>query len=100
MAVQVIAVAAAGVPPCPMPDRFRHEIAYFMAAPGAPGVPELGPGEYWIPQADAQRWLADGYVGVVSPLDSHHEAEVELSEEQEAFLEWLLQHRVERVRFA
>lgn len=98
MAVQVVAVERPGVAACPMPDRFRHEIAYFMAAPGGPGVPELGPGEYWIPLAEAQRWLDDGYVGVVSPLDSHHEAEVELSEEHEAFLEWLVQHRIERVR--
>ncbi|HEX7446554.1 MAG TPA: hypothetical protein VF306_03355 [Pirellulales bacterium] len=80
-------------------DRLRHEVAYFMSVPGEHGVPELGEGEYWIEAANARRWLDDGVISVVSPLDSENQTEVELSEEHEAWLEWLLAHRVSRIRF-
>ncbi len=35
---------------------------------------------------------------VVSPLDGEHKTEIELSEEQEGWLEWLVAHRIERQR--
>jgi hypothetical protein len=37
---------------------------------------------------------------LVSPLDSENQAEVELSEEQEAWLEWLVAHGIQHVRLA
>ena len=81
-----------------MPDRFRTEIAYFMTPPGEPGVPELAAHEYWIRSQDAQAWLEDGVVLVVSPLDAEAKAEVELTDEQEAWLEWMVANKIQHVR--
>lgn len=86
------------VRPFPMPDRFRHEITYFMTAAGDHGVPPLGPGEYWIRLCDARACLDEGAVRIVSPLDSDSKAEIELSEEQENWLEWMVAHGIEHVR--
>jgi len=96
--VLVYAVDQPGLAPFQMPDRFRTDIAYFMTPAGEPGVPELGAGEYWIRLDDARVWLADGVVCVVSPLDAAAKAELELTEEQEAWLEWLIGHGVQHVR--
>ncbi len=81
-----------------MPDRFRHDIAYFMSPPGEGEVPELPVGEFWIGHEDARRWLDDLVFELISPLDSQNVAEVEITDEQEAFFEWLLEHNVHRVR--
>jgi hypothetical protein len=80
-----------------MPDRFRTQIVYFMTPPGQ-GVPALPPGEYRIRLADAQNWLDEGVVSVVSPLDAENKAELELTEEQEAWLEWMVEHQIQHVR--
>lgn len=82
-----------------LPDRFRMEIVYFMTPPGERGAPaDLGENEYWIDLAEAQTWLDEGVVYVVSPLDAENQAEIELTEYHEAFLQWLLQNKVSRVR--
>jgi len=81
-----------------MPDRFRHDVTYFMTPPGDHGVPALPKGHYWIRIADARRWLYDLVVLVVSPLDSASKSEIELTEEQEAWLEWMVAHEVEHIR--
>lgn len=81
-----------------MSDRFRYEIAYFMSVPGKDGVPELGAGEYWVSLAQTRKWLEDGAILIVSPLDSGSRTEVELSEEQEGWLEWMAEHELEHVR--
>lgn len=83
-----------------MPDRFRTDVAYFMSLPGGAGVPELKPGEYWISRDNVKTWLDDGVFELVSPLDSAMRAEVELSEAQEAWLEWMAESNVERIRLA
>ena len=98
MPVQVVAVERPDLKPMKMPDRFRHEIAYFMALPGQPGVGEIAPGEYWVRKEDAQTWLEDGVIRIVSPLDSANQTELGLSEEQEAWLEWIVREGVERIR--
>ena len=95
---QVEAVGRPELAPHPMPERFRTEIAYFMSLPGDAGVPTLAAGEYWISASQVRQWLDDGVFHLVSPLDSQSQAEIELSEEQESWLEWMAQHGVERVR--
>lgn len=86
-------------PPLEMPDRFRMEVVYFMTPPGERGAPEkLGEHEYWIDQDEARQWLDEGVVYVVSPLDAENQAEIELTEYHEAFLQWLVTHGVQRVR--
>lgn len=94
----VYAVERADVPPLEMPARFSHDIAYFMTPPGERGAPRLPAGEYWINLDEARRWLDEGVMLLVSPLDSENQAEVELSEEQEAWLEWLLANGIQHVR--
>ncbi|MGE5194280.1 MAG: hypothetical protein ACM3U2_17450 [Deltaproteobacteria bacterium] len=100
MSILVYAVDRPELEPLRMPDRFRHEITYFMTVSGEGGVPKLPAGEYWIKLADAKTALEEGIVRIVSPLDSASRAEIELSEEQEAWLEWMVKNGVEHVRLA
>ncbi len=100
MSVHVYAVEKPDLAPLEMPDRFRHDIAYFMTPSGEGGAPQLAEGEYWICSADALRWLDELVVRVISPLDSASVAEVELTDEQEAWLEWTVEHQVQRLRLA
>jgi hypothetical protein len=71
-----------------------------MTPPGEPGVPKLGEREYWIADADARRWLDEQVIYVVSPLDAENKAEIELTEEHETFLQWLVTHHIQHVRLA
>ncbi len=86
------------VPSLPISDRLRSQLVYFMTPPDTPGVPPLKEDEYWIARGDVTRWLMEGVFLLVSPLDTENMTEVELSEEQEALLNWLDQHKVEHVR--
>jgi hypothetical protein len=81
-----------------MPPRFKTEVTYFITPSGRHGVPQLPAGEYWVRLEDARRWLEDFVVEVVSPLDAEAKAELELTEEQEAWLEWMVENQVEHVR--
>jgi hypothetical protein len=94
--MQVIAADRPDVPPFSMPDRFRTEVAYFAMA-GEPGAPA---GEYRIRLEDATRWLEELVFEVVSPLDAASKAEIELTPEQESWLEWMVQNKIEKIRLA
>jgi hypothetical protein len=100
MAVLVYAVDRPDLPPFPMSDRFRHEITYFMSLPGEPDVPILADGEYWISADRVARWLDEGVFSLVSPLDSQNRTEIELSEEQESWLQWMADRHVQHVKLA
>ena len=78
--------------------RMRGQLVYFMAAPSAAGSPALGENEYWFAREDVRKWLDDGVFYLVSPLDSANMTEVELTEEQEAMLNWLDKNQVAHVR--
>ncbi len=84
--------------PLEMPGRFKRDVAYFMTPPGEHGVPPLPEGEYWVRLEDARQWLEDGVLELVSPLDSESRAEVEISEDQERWLEWMVAHSIQHVR--
>jgi hypothetical protein len=99
MTVLIHAVAKPELKPYAMPDRFRHDITYFCTSPGESGAPaKLGPGEWWVRLDDARRLHDDGVLRIVSPLDSASSTELELTEEQEAWLEWMIDNEVEHVR--
>jgi len=101
MPVSVIAVDQGNVPACSMPTRFRHDVTYFATPPGVQDAPaKLPSGEYWIRGADAARILDEGVITIVSPLDSASRTEIEITEEQERWLEWLVKHGVQHVRIA
>jgi hypothetical protein len=78
--------------------RLRAQLVYFMSAPGAPGVPALGANEYWFAAEEVARWIDEGVFYLVSPLDTANMTEVELTDEQEAMLQWLRDKRVQHVR--
>ena len=63
-----------------------------------PGVPPLGENEYWIAREDASRWLMEGVYMLVSPLDTENIIEVEISDEQDVLLNWLVTHNVQHIR--
>ena len=97
--MKVLAVDQREAPPLEVPDRFRTEIVFFMTPAGMRGAPAaLGEGEYWIDPDEARVWLDDFVVRIVSPLDAQSQAEIELTEYPEAFLQWLLAHGVRHVR--
>lgn len=81
-----------------MPDRFRKEIVYFMTPADTPGAPPCGANEYWVRLVDSQRWLDDGIFTLVSPLDAETVAEIELTEDQERWLEWMVAKEVSHIR--
>jgi hypothetical protein len=86
-------------PPLELPPRFRTEIVFFMTPAGENSAPaKLGENEYWIDASDARRFLDEGVVYVVSPLDAENKAQIELTEDHELFLEWLLKHQIQHVR--
>jgi hypothetical protein len=99
MRVLVYAVVKPELPPFEMPPRFRHDITYFVAQAGESGVPEtLAEGEWWVRHEDARRLYDEGIIRIVSPLDSANSVEVKITEEQEAWLKWMIQHEIEHVR--
>ena len=87
------------LPPLEMPARFKMEIVYFMTPAGDGGAPQtLGANEYWIRREEALKWLDELVVKVVSPLDARAKAEIELTEEHEAWLTWMVENNVQHVR--
>ena len=96
--LRLVAVGRPELAPFPITQRLRSQLVYFMANPGAHGVPTLAEDEYFIPMKDVERWLEEGVFSLVSPLDSANETEVELSEEQESLFEWLKRHQIEHIR--
>jgi hypothetical protein len=98
MATLVFAADKPKLTPFTMPDRFRHDITYFRTPAGDFGVPELPGGEYWVRLEDARRYYEDGAIHVVSPLDSNNRTEIEITEEQENWLKWMIVNEIEHVR--
>jgi hypothetical protein len=92
------AVARPDVKSLPISARMKTQLVYFMTTPSSPGVPVLAENEYWFARGDVAQWLAEGVFYLVSPLDSANKTEVELSDEQEALLNWLDKNHVQHVR--
>ena len=99
MSTVVHAVTRTDLAPFRMPVRFRHDVTYFCTPAGEPGAPgRLGEREFFVRLEDARRILDDGVIRIVSPLDSATTAEIEITEEQEAWLDWMVKNEVEHVR--
>ena len=99
MPTLVYAVEKPELPPFEMPARFKHDITYFVTLAGELGVPAtLAEGEWWVRRIDARRLYDEGVIRIVSPLDSANSVDVEITEEQEAWLKWLIQHEIELMR--
>src|SRR5262245_20138355 len=99
MPISVAAVDHPDVPAISMPDRFRHDVTYFATPAGVQDAPAaLAEREYWIRLDDARRILDDGAITIVSPLDSASRTEIEITEDQERWLEWVVRHGAQHVR--
>jgi hypothetical protein len=97
--MKIVSIDRPEAPPINLPDRFRMEIVYFMTPPGERGAPaKMGDGEYWIDLDEAKKWLDEQVVYVVSPLDAENQAEIELTEYHEAFLQWVVENGARHVR--
>ena len=95
----VYAVEKPELPPFEMPARFKHDIIYFVTPAGEQGAPDtIAAGEWWVRRQDALRIYEEGVVRIVSPLDSATTSELEMTEEQEAWLKWMIQHEIEHLR--
>ena len=95
---RVIAVDQANAPALDISSRLRSQIVYFMTPADAPHVPPLQENDFWIDTENATRWYEDGVFEVISPLDEANKTEIELSEEQELLLEWLVMYEVQHLR--
>lgn len=95
---RLISIDQPAAPALDISPRLRSQLVYFMTPPDAPHVPTLAANEYWIDADSAQQWWEDGVFEVVSPLDSENATMVELSEEQEVLIEWLITHQVQHIR--
>ena len=99
MCILVYAIEKPQLPAFEMPARFKHDITYFVTRAGERGVPEtIAEGEWWVRREDALRIYEEGVVRIVSPLDSATTSELEMTEEQEAWLEWMIEYEIEHIR--
>lgn len=98
MQITVQAVNRPEVPPLKVSARFRHDITYFAAHPSNLGRPALPRGEYYMVLEEARVTLDDGVFRIVSPLDSDNRTELEITEEQEDWLRWVVEHQVEHLK--
>jgi hypothetical protein len=98
MSIRVRPIGRDEVPSLEMPERFRREVVYFMTPADGPDAPKLGANEYWIKPEQIAHWLDEGVFHVVSPLDAETVAEIELSEDQERWLEWMHKHGLSLIR--
>ena len=98
--LELVPLDRPGVSPRPISPRLRSQLVYFGSPPDAPSAPTLGEHEYFFAEAEVARWVDDGVFYLVSPLDTANMTEVELTEEQEAFLQWLQTHGIQHVRLA
>ena len=76
----------------------RNQLNYFVVTKSPEDEARLAPNEFEIDLLDIARWAESGTIRMVSPLDSSHFAEVELSFEQLDLLDWLLARQVKRMR--
>jgi hypothetical protein len=94
----LVAVDRPGLAPFPVTPRLRTQLVYFATPPGSPGAPALGENEHWFATADAARFLDEGVISLISPLDTANMTEVEISEEQESLLGWLTSNGIQHIR--
>ncbi len=76
----------------------RNQLNYFVRTKSPEDEARLAPNEFEVALSDVARWAESGAIRMVSPLDSSHFAEVELSFEQLDLIDWLLAGQVKRLR--
>ncbi len=87
--------ARTGIAPLAISPRLRSQLVYFAVPTDPMKAPD---GEFRFDLEEVGRFLDEGVIALVSPLDTANMTEVELSEEQESMLAWLKTQRVRHVR--
>jgi hypothetical protein len=95
---KIIGVEPVVKEPLLISSTLRNQLNYFVAAKSREDEERLAPNEFEVDLNDVARWAESGAIRMVSPLDSSHFAEVELSFEQLDFLDWLLAGQIKRLR--
>ncbi len=85
------------IKPFRISERLKSQMHYFAGPPNHPAAPPLKSGEYWFHKPELESYLEQGCFAVISPLDMANATEIELSEEQEAFLSWLVAHDIRHI---
>jgi len=96
--MQLVAIGRTDVKPLKISPRLRSQFVYFACPPGQQGIPKLEEGEFFFALKETEKWQDDGVIFLVSPLDTDNMTEVELTEEQEDLMDWLVNHKLEHVR--
>ena len=96
--MKLVAVGRPEVPAFSLSTRLRSQFVYFASPPDASGIPALGENEFHFPLSETRTWHDEGVIFLVSPLDTANKTEVELTDEQEDLMAWLVKHGVEHVR--
>ena len=96
--MQLVAIGRTDVKPLKISPRLRSQFVYFACQPGQQGIPKLEEGEFFFALKETEKWQDDGVIFLVSPLDTDNMTEVELTEEQEDLMDWLVKNKLEHVR--
>ena len=83
------------IEPFEITAELRTQLQYFTT--GETRDPKK-PNEYFFPLLRTRELLEDGVFYMVSPLDSQNKSEIEITLEQEIFLEWIVEKEVENIR--
>ena len=83
------------IEPYEITAELRKQLQYFTT--GETRDPEK-PNEYFFPPLRTKELLEDGVFYMVSPLDSQNQSEIEITLEQEIFLEWIVEKEIENIR--
>ena len=83
------------IDPYEISPTLRNQLQYFTTGEIRDGST---PDEFCFPLERTSKLLEDGVFYVISPLDEEHQAEIEISDEQEDLLDWLVSNGIQRVK--
>ncbi len=86
-----------GQPELLLNSRVNAQLPYLTTHSQSSSSSSQGLCEYWFDLETVKRILDEGTFLVVSPLRAENAAEVELSEESEELLEWILANSIQHV---
>jgi hypothetical protein len=98
LSYKIVSIEPAIEKPFPISFTLKNQLNYFVVTKSAEDEQRLATNEFEVDLNEVARWAESGVIRMVSPLDSSHFAEVELSFEQLDLLEWLLAGQVKRLR--
>ena len=87
------------VDPYEISQTLRGQLHYFTEGASARQWEHSGdPNAFFFPLELTSELYDEGVFYVTSPLDDQNQAEIEITEEQEDFLDWLISNQIEKVK--